>query len=66
MYPKTRLRELKGERATIFKDKEGEWNFKRETTMMWNQITNCIKKLLKRCLESQKGKDTIINKHGVV
>ena len=35
MCSKTRWRDLKGERGTIFKDKviaDGEWNFKGETT----------------------------------
>ena len=39
MYSKTRWRDLKSERAMIFKDKvikEREWNFQGETTTMWN------------------------------
>ena len=47
MFLKRRWRDLKGVRATIFKDKvidEGERNFEGETTAMWNQMTNCVRK----------------------
>ena len=63
MCPKIRWRDLKVERMIIFKDKvidEGERNFEGETTTMWNQILTILGRLLKRCLESQNGRDTII------
>ena len=65
MCPKTRWRDLKREKATIFKDKviegdeniflflfekEGDWKFERETTAMWNQMVNCIRKVAKEVL----------------
>ena len=59
MCPKTRWRDLKGQRATIFKDKvidEGEWNFEGETTAMWNQMANYNRKVAKKLLGESKGK----------
>ena len=59
MCPKTRWRDLKGERTTIFKDEvidEGAWNFKGETTAMHNQMANCIWKATKEVLGESKGK----------
>ena len=59
MCTKTSWRDLKGERATLFKDKvidKGEWNFEGETTAMWNQMTDCIRKVAKDVLGELKGK----------
>ena len=59
MCPKTRWRDLKGERTTTFKDKvieEGERNFEGETTMMWNQMANYIRKVAKELRRESKGK----------
>lgn len=50
---------MKGERATIFKDKvitEGEWNCEANTTAIWNQLANCIRKVAKEVLGESKGK----------
>ena len=62
MCPKIRWRrwrDLKGERATLFKGKvieEGDWKFEGETTAMWKQMTNCIRKIAKEVLGEPKGK----------
>ena len=59
MCPRTRWRDLKGQRATIFKDKvidEEEWNFERKTIAMWDQMANCSRKVAKEVLGESKGK----------
>ena len=59
MCPKTRWRDLKRERTTLFKDKvidEGAWGFEGETTAMWNQMANCIRKVAKEVFGESKGK----------
>lgn len=43
----------------MFQDKvidKGEWNFEGETTVMWNQMANCIRKVTKQVLGESKGK----------
>ena len=59
MYPKTMWRDLKGERAKIFKGKvteEGDCNFEGETTTMWKQMANCIRTVAKKVFRESKGK----------
>ena len=59
MCPKTKWRNLKGERPTIFKGKaivEGDWDFERETPAIGKQMANCIRKVAKEVLEESKGK----------
>ena len=53
---------MKGERATIFRDKvtmEGDWDFEGETTAMWKQMTNYIRKATKEMFGVLKGKRTL-------
>ena len=59
MFLKRRWRDLKGVRATIFKDKvidAGEWNFEAENTAMRNEMANYIKKVAKEVIGKSKGK----------
>ena len=50
MCPKTTWLDLKGERTTAV------CNFEGETTAVWNQMANCIRKVDKEVLGESKGK----------
>lgn len=56
---------MKGERTIIFKYKvikREARNLERETTMMWNQISDRIRRVTKKVLGEQKGKRHYIKK----
>ena len=44
---------------------EGEWNFKGETTAMWNQMTNYIRKVAKEVLGESEKKKPLVESGGL-
>ena len=51
---------MKGEKLEIFREKmlkEATWDLEDETTILWNKMGECVKRIAKGILEESRGED---------